>query len=365
MEEGEEEGDEFDLLTTSIPFTFESVAFPGCYLTPCTSSSSTSSSSTSNKNNSSNGSNTVLRLMRGAPLLFYEASKPTFSFALSMGLVNFSPDPSIPYQTLSNMSISSPPTSPNSQWGNKRFNMMEALPEDLVRYILSFFSHIDPGEHVIDPSLTQSEWDCLPLATKRDGILSVRCIRGVCKKWREYGNSLICSIRTGSIIDGTTKRDFLQFVYTCPSVTSISFRNLETLNDKELCNALSSNRKFLRVVNVGGCYSISDVSLRVIANLHLVHVNLAMTTITDESLILIANRCPFLLSINLYGAQHITHRGVSILLQSCRKLTSINLRGTSIGVDGLGVLREMAHIHCEVLTGNLLQVLFCNDFYFD
>jgi len=121
----------------------------------------------------------------------------------------------------------------------------------------------------------------------------------------------------------------------------------------------------LRVVNVGGCYSISDVSLRVIANLHLVHVNLAMTTITDESLILIANRCPFLLSINLYGAQHITHRGVSILLQSCRKLTSINLRGTSIGVDGLGVLREMAHIHCEVLTGNLLQVLFCNDFYFD
>ncbi|KAK3416237.1 hypothetical protein EUGRSUZ_H01687 [Eucalyptus grandis] len=63
------------------------------------------------------------------------------------------------------------------------------------------------------------------------------------------------------------------------------------------------------------------------------HLNIGSTFITDESLYAIANSCPHLKSISLWSCRHVTQNGLLFLVNRCRKLESINVRGTRVPLD--------------------------------
>ncbi|KAB5547824.1 hypothetical protein DKX38_011230 [Salix brachista] len=63
------------------------------------------------------------------------------------------------------------------------------------------------------------------------------------------------------------------------------------------------------------------------------HLNIGGTFITDESLFAIADSCPHLKTIVLWGCRHVAEIGLRNLVNKCRKLESINVWGTRIPVD--------------------------------
>ncbi|CAL5371056.1 unnamed protein product [Camellia sinensis] len=60
------------------------------------------------------------------------------------------------------------------------------------------------------------------------------------------------------------------------------------------------------------------------------HLNIGGTFVTDESLFAIAESCPHLKTIVLWSCRHVTETGLSILVNKCRKLESINVWGTRV-----------------------------------
>ncbi|CAH9060453.1 unnamed protein product [Cuscuta epithymum] len=63
------------------------------------------------------------------------------------------------------------------------------------------------------------------------------------------------------------------------------------------------------------------------------HLNIGGTFITDISLFAIANSCPHLKSIVLWGCRHVTESGLLALVNKCGKLESINVWGMRISVE--------------------------------
>ncbi|XP_073157151.1 F-box protein At5g67140 [Henckelia pumila] len=63
------------------------------------------------------------------------------------------------------------------------------------------------------------------------------------------------------------------------------------------------------------------------------HLNVGGTFITDSSLIAIAESCPHLKSIVLWGCRHVTENGLLVLVNKCRKLESINVWGIRVPLD--------------------------------
>lgn len=63
------------------------------------------------------------------------------------------------------------------------------------------------------------------------------------------------------------------------------------------------------------------------------HLNIGGTFITDDSLFAIANGCPHLKTIVLWGCRHVTENGLLVLVNKCRKLESINVWGMRVPLD--------------------------------
>ncbi|KAK4488396.1 hypothetical protein RD792_004159 [Penstemon davidsonii] len=63
------------------------------------------------------------------------------------------------------------------------------------------------------------------------------------------------------------------------------------------------------------------------------HLNIGGTFITDESLFAIADSCPHLKTIVLWGCRHVTENGLLALVNKCGKLESINVWGMRVPLD--------------------------------
>ncbi|CAI9758815.1 unnamed protein product [Fraxinus pennsylvanica] len=63
------------------------------------------------------------------------------------------------------------------------------------------------------------------------------------------------------------------------------------------------------------------------------HLNLGGTFITDLSMFAIANSCPHLETIVLWGCRRITENGLVALVKKCHKLESINVLGMRVPLD--------------------------------
>jgi len=87
----------------------------------------------------------------------------------------------------------------------------------------------------------------------------------------------------------------------------------------------------LRNLNLGGCWRLGDDAVEdTIINLkNLVHLNLAMTKISDYALELLGENNKWLNTMNLFGCKNITQPGVIQFCQQCEKLYMVNLRGAS------------------------------------
>ncbi|KAL0343711.1 UNVERIFIED_CONTAM: F-box protein [Sesamum angustifolium] len=60
------------------------------------------------------------------------------------------------------------------------------------------------------------------------------------------------------------------------------------------------------------------------------HLNVGGTFITDASLFAVADSCPHLKTIVLWGCRHVTEKGLLVLVNKCHKLESINVWGMRI-----------------------------------
>ncbi|KAL8044525.1 hypothetical protein ABFS82_08G051200 [Erythranthe guttata] len=65
------------------------------------------------------------------------------------------------------------------------------------------------------------------------------------------------------------------------------------------------------------------------------HLNIGGTFITDASLFAIADSCPHLKNIILWGCRHVTDKGLLMLVKKCGKLKSINVWGMRVPLDSI------------------------------
>ncbi|KAF5958778.1 hypothetical protein HYC85_006003 [Camellia sinensis] len=88
----------------------------------------------------------------------------------------------------------------------------------------------------------------------------------------------------------------------------------------------------LTSISVWGMPGITDKGIvpLISRTTSLQHLNIGGTFVTDESLFAIAESCPHLKTIVLWSCRHVTETGLSVLVNKCRKLESINVWGTRV-----------------------------------
>ena len=112
----------------------------------------------------------------------------------------------------------------------------------------------------------------------------------------------------------------------------------------------------LRVLNLGGCFKLTDSSVESIVMCeHLVHLNIATMKVTDYGLEVIANTLMYLVTVNLFGIKSITGDGIAYLCQKQPHMQSLNLRGGGDPLISYEVGQQLKVMckatDCEVLTG--------------
>jgi len=109
-------------------------------------------------------------------------------------------------------------------------------------------------------------------------------------------------------------------------------------------------------LNIGGCNKLDDDIAPTLASLSsLVHLNLAVTRITDYGISIIVDELRHLTVVNLFGMKFITRIGAREVVDTQMYLRSLNLRGAGeqlISNDTGKMLKELCNQQeCEVLTG--------------
>mmetsp|Transcript_28526 Transcript_28526/g.37321 ORF Transcript_28526/g.37321 Transcript_28526/m.37321 type:complete len:711 (+) Transcript_28526:60-2192(+) len=244
--------------------------------------------------------------------------------------------------------------------------MEKKLPSELLRYCVSFFAGLEGSYDSVSFNNTdivtkQKIQNSVPFSVRRDGMNAIRAVRLVCHPWKDVANSLILSIKTGDMTEVSSKHQreqLVNFILSCDNVTKLSLRNMDCIRTADL-EPLSQLR-FLRNLNLGGCYRISDHIVEIIKPLSIVDLNLAMTQITDEGLELIVNHQPYLCDLNLYGCEGVTEVGIMELVSELPLLSQLNLRGTGITGQQAARLRRFCKSECEILTGQALQTSLFN-----
>ena len=162
----------------------------------------------------------------------------------------------------------------------------------------------------------------------------IRTARLCCKSWKFAAEKNIRRIRVnGEFCSLETKEErenLIAFVRRCPSLEVLTLRNVMTLDDEDVAK-ITENRNLVRLI-LGGCRRLSDRSTREIANKlgNLNHLNMAFTSITDESLSIVASSVDHLKELNLYNCTGVTVEGINRTVHGLQELEHINLRGTVV-----------------------------------
>jgi hypothetical protein len=165
-----------------------------------------------------------------------------------------------------------------------------------------------------------------------------RTARLCCKSWKAQAERSITRIRVNgefcSLDSEEERTQLIDFVSRCPKLQVLTLRNVITLTDDDIAR-ITENHNLLALV-LGGCRRLSDKSTRRIAeNLgqRLLHLNLAFTDITDESLRIVAENVRNLRELNLYNCSRVTVDGINRTVDLATGFTvleHINLRGTVV-----------------------------------
>ncbi|XP_047945765.1 F-box protein At5g67140 isoform X1 [Salvia hispanica] len=163
---------------------------------------------------------------------------------------------------------------------------------------------------------------------------------GVCRKWRQGVKESLARKESLSFSGWKTDDDsttrLVQLAYSLKDLDisrsrwgcQITDHGLKQLSTAKCIGNLSS-------ISLWGSTGITDIGVvQMISratSLH--HLNIGGTFITDVSLFAIADSCPHLKTIILWGCRHVTEDGLLALVNKCRKLESINVWGMRVPLD--------------------------------
>ncbi|KAL0450362.1 UNVERIFIED_CONTAM: F-box protein [Sesamum latifolium] len=159
----------------------------------------------------------------------------------------------------------------------------------------------------------------------------------VCRKWRQAVKESLAwrerlSFSGWKMDDDSTTRlvllayslkelDISRSRWSC----QISDYGLKQISTAKCISNLSS-------VSMWGSTAITDKGVVQLISraASLQHLNVGGTFITDASLFAVADSCPHLKTIVLWGCRHVTEKGLLVLVNKCHKLESINVWGMKI-----------------------------------
>ena len=210
-------------------------------------------------------------------------------------------------------------------------------------------------------NLLQKEVDGRSINMKREHVKQIRKIREVNKYWNEISSDLVTGIKSGDFLEGggsQQKRVLFQCIAQFPRATRLNLRNMDSLVDSDLSIFFTPRHfEYLRVLNVGGCYKLTDDAIDESLKLckSLCHLNLACTLTSDFGLEIIADNLPSIITLNLFGCKMITKTGCCYAASKLKKMESFNLRGASSPVfatDAQKTIKESCFSEsCEILVG--------------
>mmetsp|Transcript_13903 Transcript_13903/g.27003 ORF Transcript_13903/g.27003 Transcript_13903/m.27003 type:complete len:633 (+) Transcript_13903:628-2526(+) len=184
----------------------------------------------------------------------------------------------------------------------------------------------------------------------------VRTARLVSKDWCRAAEQHVFGIRVNGEYAAVStleeRRHLLDFMLRCRHLTSLTLRNLDDLLDEEVAQQIMKC-KFLRKLALGGCRRLTDEAfVRIDILVHLTHLNVATTQVTDEFLDRVVRSCPKLENLNLYGCKQISITGIKNVLK-LESLQSLNIRGTSLDKATADRLQR-TYLQKQVLVGAAL-----------
>nr|GMC60109.1 F-box protein At5g67140 [Ipomoea batatas] len=197
----------------------------------------------------------------------------------------------------------------------------------------------------------EAEIDRLPIDLLAHILTLLTCFKdlaqasSVCRKWRQgVQESLARRQRlsfSGWKVDDDSATRLVLHAYSLKELDisrscwgcQITDHGLFQLSMAKCISNLSS-------VSLWGSTGITDTGVvQLISGARsLQHLNIGGTFITDTSLFAIADSCPHLKTIGLWGCRHVTESGLIALVNKCRKLESINVQGMRVSVDCFIVL---------------------------
>ncbi|XP_051140321.1 F-box protein At5g67140-like [Andrographis paniculata] len=171
----------------------------------------------------------------------------------------------------------------------------------------------------------------------------------VCRKWRQGVKESLARRETLSFsgwkMDDETTTRLVGLAYGLKELDisrsrwgcQITDQGLKQLSTAKCIGNLST-------VSMWGSTAITDIGV-----VHLIsqagslqHLNIGGTFITDVSLFAIADSCPYLKSVILWGCRHVTAEGLRVLVSKCLELKSINVWGMRIPRDCFVSLRTVS-----------------------
>ncbi|MEM1282078.1 MAG: hypothetical protein AAGG81_00850 [Chlamydiota bacterium] len=99
-----------------------------------------------------------------------------------------------------------------------------------------------------------------------------------------------------------------------------------------VASILADYCKNIESLSFGGCSHITDVSVKIILSecKEIRYFNLKETSVTDESVIALAERGHQLVRASFNGCEKVTGESIRTLLESCRNLEVLDIRGTAV-----------------------------------
>ncbi|KAI5684530.1 hypothetical protein M9H77_05758 [Catharanthus roseus] len=192
----------------------------------------------------------------------------------------------------------------------------------------------------------EEEIDRLPVDLLAHIFALITCFKdlaqasSVCRKWRQGVNESLArrerlSFSGWKMDDDSTTR-LVVLAYSLKELDISRSRWGCQITDNGLYQ-LSTAKCIVNLssISLWGSTGITDrgVVQLISRAASLQHLNIGGTFITDASLFAIADSCPLLKTIVLWGCRHVTENGLLVLVNKCRRLESINAWGMRIPVD--------------------------------
>lgn len=270
----------------------------------------------------------------------------------------------------------------------------EETPATSEKHDYSHFLHSPPTNRHDDDFLSEEELYKQALLEEQDQQLMRRMtalpVHLVCKifsfkprflqmarqvnhGWKQLAERFIKSIRVNGEFASLETRgeiaNFIRFIANCPNLRHLTLRNVGEMEDGDFAEFVRTGRNNgkLTKLALGGCRRLTDRSTELITKNfpNLKVLNLASTSVTNESLLLCANRLKHLKHLNFYGCAidgevfvNFEGKTKNASPDPLPMLESINLRGTLIRNQNEVIEFSFVKPKVNVLLGPAVDSIF-------